>query len=279
MGWFAAVTLLLGGALTMSIATTNDAAAAPGSTTDVAFTSAWDGTTQRYVTVTFPGVRAGADALIVLHGHGADRWQYVREKRGETAGARAIARRYGLLYVAPDYRGASWMGPAAEADLVQIITELRRSRGVRRVFLAGGSMGGTAALIFAGRHPELIAGVASANGTANLLAYDAYLEAHPLLDIRAAIHAAYGGPPSVVPEVYRERSPELRPERFTMPVAITCGGRDALVPPDSVRRLATRLQRLDRRVLIIDRPEGGHETNQADTEASLEFILRSAQVP
>jgi hypothetical protein len=47
--------------------------------TDVSFTAARDGTVQRYV-LELPGdFKAGQahDLLIVLHGHGSDRWQFV----------------------------------------------------------------------------------------------------------------------------------------------------------------------------------------------------------
>jgi LmbE family N-acetylglucosaminyl deacetylase len=61
-----------------------------------------------------------------------------------------------------------------------------------------------------------------------------------------------------------------------MPVGLTTGGRDALVPPDSVVRLAAILKRLQPNVLLIHRPEGGHETNYADGKAVLDFVIAKA---
>ena len=61
------------------------------------------------------------------------------------------------------------MGPKAEADVVQIVATLRAKYRVTRVFICGGLMGGTSAPAFGRLHPELVAGVASMNGTANLL--------------------------------------------------------------------------------------------------------------
>ena len=67
-----------------------------------------------------------------------------------------------MIYVSPDYRAkTSWMGPKAEADVVQIIRDLKKRHRIGRVFITGGSMGGTAALTFAALHPDLVAGVAS----------------------------------------------------------------------------------------------------------------------
>ncbi len=238
---------------------------------DVAFTARLDGSEQRYVVMLPVEFDAAIehDVLVALHGHGSDRWQFVRDKRDECRAARDVAARHGLIYVSPDYRAAtSWMGPAAEADMVQIIEEVRSRYKVGRVFLCGGSMGGTSALIFAALHPELVAGVTAMNGTANMLAYGNFQD---------AISASYGGSRDDVPDEYRRRSPELRPEAFTMPVGITASGRDTSVPPESVLRLGEALKRLDRRVLVIYRENAGHVTDYADATASLEWILKEEE--
>jgi pimeloyl-ACP methyl ester carboxylesterase len=237
---------------------------------DVVFTATCDGSEQRYVLVRPTDERSDKprDVLIALHGHGSDRWQFVRDPRDECRAAREVAARRGMLYVSPDYRArTSWMGPKAEADVMQIIADLRRQHRVGRVFICGGSMGGTAALTFAALHPELIAGVASMNGTANLIEYRNFQD---------AISESFGGSKTTIPAEYKKRSAEYWPERFTMPVAMTIGGRDEAVPPESVRRLAGVLKQLDRKVLLIDRPEGGHSTNREDATAILEFVIESA---
>src|ERR1035441_4038539 len=110
--------------------------------TDVAFTAACDGTEQRYVLQMPAGFKPGQshDLLIALHGHGSDRWQFVRDPRAECRAARDMAAAHGMIYVSPDYRAkTSWMGPKAEADLVQIIGDLKKKYRVSRVFLCGGS--------------------------------------------------------------------------------------------------------------------------------------------
>jgi poly(3-hydroxybutyrate) depolymerase len=96
---------------------------------DVAFTSRCDGSEQKYVLM-LPVVfdRNESVALMVaLHGHGSDRWQFVQEKRDECRALRDAAVRSGMIFVAPDYRAkTSWMGPKAEADLLQILDELQK---------------------------------------------------------------------------------------------------------------------------------------------------------
>lgn len=232
---------------------------------DVEFVSEADGTTQRYL-IMEPSQPEGRDVLIALHGHGSDRWQFATGDRDEVRAARDVAAAHGMLYVCPDYRPAppSWMGPAAEADLVQIIRDLKRNRGVENVYVCGGSMGGTAALIFAARQPALVQGVASMNGTANMIEYDRFQE---------AIHPSYGGTQKDAPEEYYRRSPELFPLAFTMPVGIAAGGKDELVPADSVLRLGRMLQRLGKEVCIVYREEGGHATTYEDARTILEFVL------
>lgn len=238
---------------------------------DVVFVADCDQTEQRYVQVLPDGFDASQphDVLVALHGHGSDRWQFVRDPRPECQAARDAAARHHMIYISPDYRArTSWMGPRAEADLVQILDLLRRKHRVARVIVCGGSMGGTAALTFAALHPHLVSGVAAMNGTANLLEYEQFQD---------AIRESYGGPKSEIPLEYKRRSAEYWPERLTMPIGLTVGGKDTLVPPESVRRLAGVLSRLERPVLLIDRPEGGHDTTLDDGRAILEFAITGAR--
>ena len=242
----------------------------PGNPVDVEFKADVDGSLQRYVEMLPKDFQPSkpCDVLIALHGHGSDRWQYIKDGRDECKAARDFAARHAMIMVSPDYRATtSWMGPRAEADLVQIVGLLRNKRRVRKVFLAGASMGGTSVLIFSALHPELVNGIGSQNGTANMLDYRNFQD---------AVAASYGGNKQQQPKEYRKRSPELVPEKFTMPVAFTVGGKDTSVPPDSVRRLAERLQAMKRKVLLIERKDGGHATNYEDTTQALEFIFKAA---
>ncbi len=233
---------------------------------DVEFTSKLDGTAQRYVVLVPVTFRSEVphDLLIALHGHGSDRWQFVNDSRPECRGARDAAAQRNMIYISPDYRAkTSWMGPAAEADMLQILDDLHGRWRIRDVVICGGSMGGTSALAFAAMHPECVDGVVSLNGTANLIEYTGFAE---------AIAESYGGTRIDQPDAYRLRSAELFPERLTMPVAATTGGKDTLVPPESTLRLVESLKRQASPVLSIHRPVGGHETNYEDTCAAFRFV-------
>ena len=234
---------------------------------DVAFKSKLDGTEQRYVVILPPRFRndIAHDLVIALHGHGSDRWQFVKDDRGECKGSRDAAAEQQMIFVSPDYRAkTSWMGPAAEADMLQMLDDLHGRYRIRDVIVSGGSMGGTSALAFAALHPECVDGVVSLNGTANLVEYPNFLE---------AIAESYGGSKVDKPDVYRQRSAEFFPDRLTMPVATTTGGKDTLVPPDSVLRLMEALKKQGSPGLSLHRPEGGHVTNYEDTQSAFRFVI------
>lgn len=246
---------------------------------DREFRANYDGSIQKYI-IRLPGGfdgRVKHDMMIALHGHGADRHQFAESEIGEAKGVREAAARHKVIFVSPDYRArTSWMGPAAEADMLQIIRLLRKEYKIRKIFLVGGSMGGTSVLTFATLHPELMAGVCSMNGTANLLEYSVNF-----VGIQEAIKNSFGGRPEETPEEYkirnakeyRKRSAEFHPEKFTMPLAVTTSGRDEIVPPTSVQRLVEKVRRHNPRVLLIHRPEEGHITSYEDTVAAMEYIL------
>ncbi|MDZ4819678.1 MAG: alpha/beta fold hydrolase [Planctomycetota bacterium] len=237
---------------------------------DVAFKADVDGSTQRYVLIVPEKIAADmpTDLLIALHGHGSDRFQFANADRYECRAARDAAAKHRMLYVSPDYRATtSWMGPKAEADLVQIIGDLKKQYKIGKVFICGASMGGSAALTFAALHPDLIAGVASMNRTANHLEYEKFQD---------AIAESFGGSKSQIPDEYKKRSAEYWPERFSMPLAIAAGGKDDLVPSDSVRRLAGVVKKLQPNVLLLYREAGGHNTNYADATAVLEFAIQAS---
>lgn len=234
---------------------------------DIVFSAANDRSEQRYVLICPEDADASEprDMLIALHGHGADRWQFAKSDIAEARAARHVATKHGMIFVSPDYRATtSWMGPAAEADMVQVIAELRARFKLRRVFVCGASMGGSAALSFAALHPELVDGVASMNGLANHFEYERF---------QPEIAASFGGGKADLPEEYKRRSAEYWPEKLTMPVAISVGGRDDVVPPASVLRLAAVVARLQSHVLVINRPELGHATSYEDAVATIEFVI------
>lgn len=240
-------------------------------TRDVSFKANYDGSNQKYIKLLPAGFnnKQRHNVLITLHGHGSDRWQFVKQPRGECVGARQVAARHKMILISPDYRAkTSWMGPAAEADLVQIIDSLKTQYRIDKIILLGGSMGATGALTFTALHANLIDGVVALNGTADLVHYH---------NFSAAIAASFGGTPAEVPDEYRRRSAIYFPHKFTMPIACTTGAKDSVVPPQSVLKLIKQVKSYSKHVLSIHRPAGGHSTTLEDTIQATEFVLTALQ--
>lgn len=242
-----------------------------GAATRVEFV-AFDGTTQRYferLPENFASNRP-TTLLIALHGHGSDGAQIFLGKYAEFNALLDVASERGAIVVSPDYRDrTSWMGPAAEKDVAQIIAEQKDKRNIARVVISGASMGGSSSLTFAVRRPDLVDGVVSINGTANHLEYEKFQD---------AISASFGGSKTEVPLEYKNRSAEYFPERLIeKPSAFTLGGRDEIVPSNSAKRLAETLQKLGGDVLLLYRPEGGHSTTYDDVRAAAEFVFDALQ--
>lgn len=238
---------------------------------DQTFRADVDQSEQKYVMMTPRGFKPDqpVSVLIALHGHGSDRWQFVQQKRGECRATRDVAAAKKMILVTPDYRATtSWMGAEAEADVLQIIQILKKKYKVERVILCGGSMGGTGALTFTALRRDLIDGVVSLNGTANLVEYTRF---------QNAIAESFGGSKSQVPAEYRKRSAEFFPKQFSMPFAASTGGRDKTVPADSVLRLISDVRKNNDHVLNIHRPDGGHETSYKDTRRALEFVIAASE--
>lgn len=240
-----------------------------GKPSDISFVSTHDQSEQKYVIILPDNFIPDQphDLLIVLHGHGSDRWQYINEKRGEARSARDIAIQNNMILVSPDYRAkTSWMGPAAEADLLQIIADLKKKYVIRYLILSGGSMGATSALTFTALHPDLVNGVVALNGLANHVEYTKFQD---------AIQASFGGTKEKIPAEYRKRSAEFFPEKFTMPVAITAGGNDTLVPPASVMRLGRAIKMRNPFVHLDFKDSRGHETDYESSLAAYTFVFRT----
>lgn len=234
---------------------------------DIAFTADYDRSEQRYLLALPDRFDSSQphDLLICLHGHGSDRWQYLNAPRGETRSARDAAAQHGMILVSPDYRAmTSWMGPAAEADMLQLIGDLKKRFKLRHLIVSGGSMGASSALTFTALHPELIDGVVALNGLADHLSYTNFQD---------AIAASFGGTKQARPDEYRKRSAVFFPERFTMPLAVCAGGQDAIVPPQSVVQLARAAMERNPRVLLDFKAERGHETDYDASLAAYQFVI------
>lgn len=59
---------------------------------------------------------------------------------------------------------------------------------------------------------------------------------------------------------------KIQPAGLTMPIGLTTDGKDRLVPPPGVQRLAGALERLNRDVLPLHRENAGHSTSCDDAK-------------
>ncbi len=204
--------------------------------------------------------------IVALHGHGSDLGQIFNGVHAEFNAVLDVAANHNAIVISPQYRGTtSWMGPAAEKDVEQIIVEQKEKRKIDRVLITGASMGGSSSLTFASLHPELVDAVVAMNGTANHLEYERFQD---------AISDSFGGSKIEIPMEYKKRSAEYFPEKFLgKTLAITLGSLDTVVEPDSARRLALVLKKIGGDVLLIERENEGHRTGYSDARSALEYVF------
>jgi dipeptidyl aminopeptidase/acylaminoacyl peptidase len=241
------------------------------------FVSPVDGKRQTYLVQQWPAAaKADANPLLVIYLHGSGSHQ----SQGMTPGvygdvfgrlARWMAARpNGAVYVCPEYRGNSWMGPDAERDMVELLRLARERYRPGTVLLTGGSMGGTSALIFASRHPDLVDGVlAWCPATDPAEMYPRFSE---------QFRTAYGGSPADAPAEYRRRASRNHADALArLPLVIIHGDADAVIPVAHARTLVDRLKQRKAALLYVEVPGGGHDAPLAqDLEAALAWLLPRA---
>lgn len=155
--------------------------------------------------------------------------------------SRIQAGRYPLLAV--NMRGTSYMSPAATADMTDLLDYAAAELGCRDFILLGGSGGASSAMAYAVLHPERVHGVI-AMGMCDIRARLAFArESHePVLqELARVVFEAYGGNLEEKSELYEARSVLAHADRLTMPVVLTMGECDALIPVAETRKVAAAL--------------------------------------
>lgn len=253
-------------------------AATLGSPTDVAFSAACDGSTQHYMQLLPANFdpQKQYDVIIALHGSGSDRTQFATGVFDEARATRDAAANHDMIMICPDYRATtSWMNAAAEADIVQIIQNLKTRYHVGKTFLTGASMGGTGTLTFTALHPDLVDGMCSVNGLATFIGYKSSYSF-----LQDQIVQSFGGTEAQVPAEYTKRSAITSPQSFTMPMSIAAGGADTVVPAASVLDLYDTVKNTNpknAKAVCFYRPAGAHSTNYVDNAVALEYVIQSAR--
>jgi pimeloyl-ACP methyl ester carboxylesterase len=141
-------------------------------------------------------------------------------------------------------RDTAYMSPAATTDLSDLLDFSRQSLACNRFVLLGGSGGASSAMAYAVLHPERLHGVV-AMGMCDIVArleFARRSDIPVLQQLAATVFAAYGGTPEEKPELYQARSVLAHADRLTMPVVLTMGEHDALIPVTETRKVAAVLQ-------------------------------------
>lgn len=243
------------------------------------FSCTLDGSKWPYLVQDPPGP---AQTIIVnLHGHYSDETQMMTEGIYNDAFGklRRECLRRNWAYVTAYYGGNSWMGPLGEAGLVDLIGVLKGKWPNVPVYLQGGSMGGSSALVFAVRQPQLLNGVVALCPASDIAAYYDWALAHAganatLRNISDAIRIHYTVDGHDLRTELQARSALQNAERLTMPVVLVHGASDALIPVDWTRQLADKLRALGRKVQYDEIPGGGHDSPVTDIDWTriLDFI-------
>jgi pimeloyl-ACP methyl ester carboxylesterase len=228
----------------------------PAETTRITFTSAFDGAEDWALFL--PG-NPSKNTVVYLHGSFSYADQiFTRKDVREFWLSRILEGQHSLLSV--NTRGTSYMSPAATADLTGLLDHCRDKLGCKRFVLLGGSGGASSAMAYAVLHPEKIHGVI-AMGMCDIVARLEFARksSQPVLQkLVQTVFAAYGGSPEEKPELYRERSVLAHADKLTMPVILTMGENDPLIPVAETRKIAAAMKG-KRNFVYHEIPKGDHD--------------------
>ncbi len=241
----------------LSVAPLPEADVYPAGTVKLTFRSAHDG--QADWALFTPGDRARR-TVVYLHGSFSHADQiYTRQDMREFWLTRILAGRHPLLSI--NMRDTSYMSPPATRDLTDLLDHGAKAYGCRDYVLLGGSGGASSAMAYAVMHPERLAGVV-AMGMCDIFARLEFARQSAnagLQELARVIVESYGGRPAEKPEIYRQRSVLAHADRLTMPVVLTMGEDDALIPVAETRKVAMALQHHPT-FTYVEIPGGDHDS-------------------
>lgn len=207
--------------------------------------------------------------VIYLHGAGSHQDQGFKSGIYENFVGPGGSAWPAVVYVCLEYRGDSWMGPASETDMMELLRVLQGRYRPRATVLTGASMGGTSALIFASRHPDTLTGVVALSAATDT--GEIYAAFGPAL---YASYGAEGGQTAQVPQVYFDRSSRYHADQLArLPVFIAHGSADTTIPVSHARLLVEQLQARGARFQYIEIPGGDHDSwLRLDLHAAPAFV-------
>jgi dipeptidyl aminopeptidase/acylaminoacyl peptidase len=200
---------------------------------------------------------------------------------------------HGFAVVMVNYRGSTGYGKAWRDALegnpgLTEVEDIAKAHGYvvaqgiadpARIILSGNSWGGYLTLLGLGTQPERWAlGIAGVPVADYVAAYEDEME-----PLKAFDRALFGGSPSEIPEVYRERSPITYVERVRVPVMVLAGENDPRCPIRQIDNYLARLRELGKPHDVY-RYQAGHGSLVVDetlrqVEGQLAFALRALGMP
>ncbi len=212
----------------------------PEGTVKITYQSAFDGQTDW--ALYRPGDKA-KQTIVYLHGSFSTADQiFIRQDLRQFWLNKILRENYPLLSI--NMRGTSYMSPAATADLTDLLNDCRKQYGSKSYILLGGSGGASSAMAYACIAPEQVSGVI-AMGMCDIFARLDFARKSniPVLKkLAETTFAAYGGTLEEMPELYRARSVLANVKKLNMPIVLTMGEKDKLIPVTETRKVAEALK-------------------------------------
>ena len=208
--------------------------------------------------------------IISLHGYNNHSDQLFR--CSNLSGMRDAIFSQGFGVLAPELGGNLWMNPDAMRELDALLAIVRREFAWKRLVVTTGSMGGTGALIYAVNRPHAVDAILCAASATDIARYAKWCESSdsPLCrEIGDSIRAAYNGDP----EAYPDHRVTLRADRISVPLLLTHGSLDAVIPVEESRALAKIMEGRPG-FRYREFPGGDHDVGIGEYPRSLEEIMR-----
>lgn len=249
---------------------------------EINFISEFDRTSQKYLIMKSKEIPARG-IVIFLHGatHHCQQGFDSLIFNGSFARIKNFLYQRNYVYVSPEYRGDSWMNQAAEYDLRQLIGILNSDFRTDRTFVIGGSMGGTASLIFSCRNNHLVSGVLALCPATDMKKLYFQWAGTGRDFLARTIESAYGGTPETNPYEYEKRSVINHIECFRgKNVAIIHGTADDLIPVSHSRNFVRKAINSGIRIFYQEIKNGDHDSPIKDytiVEKALLWLMFSQE--
>ncbi len=198
--------------------------------------------------------------IVYLHGSFSEADQiFIRRDVRNFWLKRILAGGHPLLSI--NMRGTSYMSPAATGDLTDLLNYCKDKLDCGKIILLGGSGGASSAMAYACIHPEKIDGII-ALGMCDIFARldFARKSKNEVLQMLAKVtFEAYGGSLEEKPELFQARSVLANIDKLNMPIILTIGEDDPLIPVEETRKIAAAMRKKNN-FTYYEIPAGNHDS-------------------